>query len=282
MARQCFTLYNILYFLVLLINIHKISCFEDTSPFIFYRSYSSYQSVFSDHVSTTLSGHAFQSLVRASIDCESTYYVFVLQPGLHADDLKHTVMPWIKKSIDIAPERLVVPYGYGDVDVENIIKYVEDKCYIYSIVIDSQSGEYPLLYNETEKILVVQFPPIVGTLEERRDLLTNHDLFLHYLLTSLPHGSKYSMIYISTPGPVIIQHRDASVYSTPMIPVKYNSNNPKGLFSRYSFFSEGIYMIWIILFILFPIFIIALTAISSIKISYGSFELKKDVIKKNK
>ncbi|QSL65548.1 hypothetical protein MERGE_002861 [Pneumocystis wakefieldiae] len=182
----------------------------------------------------------------------------------------------------MAPERLVVPYGYGEVDVENIIKYAEDKCNMHSILINSQSGEYPLLYNMTEKIFVVRFSPILGTLEERRDLLTNHDLFLHYLISSLPHESKYSMIYISTPSPVIIQHRDASIYLAPMIPSKYNSNNPKGLFSRYSFFSEGIYMILIVLFILFPIFIVALTVISSIKISYGSFELKKDVIKKNK
>ncbi|KTW31386.1 hypothetical protein T552_00031 [Pneumocystis carinii B80] len=277
-----FYLVHYFLFFILIINIHKISCFKDTSPFIFYRTYSSFKSIFSDHISITLSGHAFQSLVRSSIDCESGYHVFVLQPGLHADDLKHSVMPWIKNSIDKAPERLVVPYGYGYVDVENIIKYVEDKCYIKSILIDAESGEYPLLYNETEKILILQFPPIVGTMEERRHLLTNHDLFLHFLLASLPHESKYSMIYISTPGPVIIQHRDASVYSTPMIPVKYNSNNPKGLFSKYSFFSEGIYMIWIVLFIIFSILIVALTAISSIKISYGSFELKKDVIKKNK
>lgn len=271
-----------LWFLIFFIWFKNILCFEDTSPFIFYTSYKTQlQSIHSDHISTTLSGHVFQSLVRTSIDCGSRYYVFVLQPGLHADDLKYNIMPWMKRSIDEASESLIIPYGYGDIDIENIIEYVEDKCHIKRILINAQSGAYPLLNDEIQRILMVKFPPIIGTLQERRDLLLNHDLFLHYVLESLPDKSKYIMIYISTPEPIAIQNRNVPTYVTSTVPIKYNFNYPKNLFSTYSFFSEGIYMIWMVLLVLLPIFIIALSAISSIKISYGSFELKKD-IKKNK
>ncbi|KAG4303976.1 hypothetical protein PORY_002629 [Pneumocystis oryctolagi] len=270
--------------LALLISFKGVICFEDTSPFIFYTTYKTQsEPVYSDHTLTTLSGHAFQSFVRASIDCKSEFYVIALQPGLHAEDLKYTSMPLMKGSLDKAVEKLVIQYGYGDIDLENIIEYISDKCNVDRILINVQSGSYPLLTDKERKILYLQFPPLKGSVMERWDLLKHHeDTFIHYLLSSLPHGSKHTVIYVSTPGLIMVQHRDILTETPPIIPIKYNPKQPKELLSKYEFASEGIYMIWIVLLVLFPILIVALTTISSIKISYGAFELKKDAVKKNK
>ncbi|KAG5518369.1 hypothetical protein PMAC_003166 [Pneumocystis sp. 'macacae'] len=270
--------------LLLLISLRSSICFEDTSPFIFFTTYRTQpEPIYPDHTLTTLSGHAFQSFVRASIDCKSTFYVIALQPGLHAEDLKHAAMPSMKVSLNKAMEKLVIPYGYGGLDLDSVIEYVIDKCNADRILIDVQSGSYPLLDGNTKKVLYVQFPPLKGSIMERWDLLKYHeDTFLHYLLASFPHGSEYTMIYVSTPGLTMVQHRDISTDTPPVVPFKYNPKQPKGLFFNYELFSEGIYMIWMVLLVLFPILIVALMAISSIKISYGAFELKKDIIKKNK
>ncbi|CCJ28825.1 unnamed protein product, partial [Pneumocystis jirovecii] len=61
-------------------------------------------------------------------------------------------------------------------------------------------GSYPLLDGSGKKVLYVQFPPLKGPIMERWDLLKHHDVFLHYLLSSFPYGSEYTMIYVSTPG----------------------------------------------------------------------------------
>ncbi|KTW27837.1 uncharacterized protein T551_02804 [Pneumocystis jirovecii RU7] len=269
--------------LVLLISLRSTICFEDTSPLIFFTTYKTQpEPIYPDYVSTTLSGHAFQSFVRSSIDCKSTFYIIALQPGLHAEDLKHDAMPSMKMSLNKAEEKLVIPYGYGGMDLDDVMEYIVEKCNADRILIDAQSGSYPLLDGSGKKVLYVQFPPLKGPIMERWDLLKHHDVFLHYLLSSFPYGSEYTMIYVSTPGLTMAQHRDISTDMPPVVPLKYNPKQSKGLFSKYEFFSEGVYMIWMVLLILFPILVIALMAISSIKISYGAFELKKDVIKKNK
>ncbi|KAG5438429.1 hypothetical protein PCANB_002918 [Pneumocystis canis] len=240
--------------------------------------------IYPNHMLTTLSGHAFYSFIRASIDCKSKYYIIAFQPSLHAEYLKYSTMPLMKESLDKASETLVVPYGYGGIELENIIKYISDKCHSDHIFIDAESGSYPLLDGEDQKILNIRFPPLKGSLKERQNILKHHDKFLHYIITSLPHGSKYTMIYLSTPEQIISQHQDIPTNILPVIPIKYDLKQPKGLFSKYAFLSEGIHMMysWMVLIVLFPILIIALSAISSIKISYGAFELKKNVFKKNK
>ncbi|ORY82504.1 vacuolar ATP synthase subunit S1-domain-containing protein [Protomyces lactucae-debilis] len=243
----------------------SVFAFEDTSPYIFA---STSQHPINQHTGSTLSSGSFRQSVLAALTCEAPTTIIAVQPSIHASDFTHDAAPLFKQTVESAGTKLVVPYGHGEVDVEELVLHIAGQCNALIERITAGHGSHPMYTDDgIPRVLVVTFPTVPEK-QGRLEALNEHDAFLHSLIASVPR-QQYNLIYVSTPAaPSKATYRravpDLSAY-------KSHSNSTGGLFSHYQFFTPGIFMGYMALLLLVPILIVGIKAISSLQISYGAF-----------
>ncbi|KAK9481381.1 BIG/ATPase V1 complex, subunit S1 [Lipomyces japonicus] len=245
--------------------------------------------------SITSSGH-FEDLARKLVlGHQADVYVVVNQPGLHASDFSavsaERTTPNLRKLFDQAETAYAVRNAHGSFDIESLEKHIVDTYGADTVVIDAASDAFSLPTNDGTKVIRLEFPvlPVDYT---RAATLADNDAFL-YSVMSLVRTENYAVIFASTPisrpfakrgtaasNAVPTNTTDAyptGVYGYPTgsafpTEIPEGARTDGSLFTRYQFFTPGIFMSIIASLILIFILGIGLKSIASIKISYDAFE----------
>lgn len=224
---------------------------------------------------STLSSASFRSAALASLQCELPNTIIAIQPSIHASDFENDAAPQIRKYVAHAGSKIVVPYGYGEVDSEEVVSTIAKQCDATIERIDASSMSHPIFEAIDERrLIVVSFPTLPLSNELRKIAMSDNDAFLHSLLKSLP-SQDFNLLYLSTPppaSPASFRRAHISLNDDSASAMKSNRNATGGLFSRYQYFTPGIFMGYMALLILVPVLVVSLKAINSVQVSYKAFE----------
>ncbi|BFZ57818.1 hypothetical protein PYCC9005_004872 [Savitreella phatthalungensis] len=283
--------------------------FEDTSPLIYLSTQEHQQplGLFSSssdssgrrHGSTVQSGASFQSSVLAQVDCSVLTTVVAVQPSIHASDLSSTGdNSGIQKLVNNAAHTFLVPYGHGDIDPAELATKLATHCdaalvqdqvdggsmshpvfdeYENESGTESESGNEGKISEGAKRVVVVTLPSLPMSSDARQMTLADNGAFLTSFLRSLPRKQN-NLVYVSTPPPAAApggsfrRSRDTFDSTTARRSNGTNTDNKGGLFSRYQYFTPGIFMGYMAFILLVPILIIAIGAVASVQISYRAFD----------
>ena len=240
---------------------------------------------------STQSGSAFRTTVLSALTCDpGMATVFAVQPSVHASDLAGERSPLMRKLVSDAKTKMVVPYGHGDVDVAEMARQVAEKCDVREESIERIAGAtmtHPVYDDDDNiqgasgerqsRIIIVDLPTLPVSHDERQMTIGDNEHFLNSLLKSLPRR-EYNLIYVSTPAPAAPGSYRRSHPSlnagSPLLAEKKAKNGTAtgGLFSRYQYFTPGIFMGYMAMLILVPVLIVGLQALNSLQISYRAFD----------
>jgi hypothetical protein len=109
--------------------------------------------------------------------------------------------------------------------------------------------------------------------------LTTADNFLHAVLSNLPAGHAYTVIYYTSPTNALDPWTPEDDSYTAYQHTEFkraagsaaNSTSGRPIFEVYSFLSPGLFMAFFALIPLFVLFYIGLSALTSLKVSYFAF-----------
>ncbi|KAK9333398.1 BIG/ATPase V1 complex, subunit S1 [Lipomyces starkeyi] len=281
--------------LALAASLSAVYAFEDTSPLMLLSSKK--VSAVHDHLSSAsiTSSEHFHDLARKLVsEFQAGTYIVVSQPGLHASDFSATTAesttPHLRKLYQQAETAYAVRNAHGAFNMETLQKHIVDTWGAETVVIDAASDAFTIPSSEKPKLVRVDFPvlPVDYT---RASALADNDAFLYSIMSLLP-SDDFAVIYTSTPisRPFIAKRNavpdvagdapsptNSSDYSNPIstlfptvIPAAARTDG--SIFTRYQFFTPGMFMAIIASMILIVILGVGLNAISSIKISYDAFE----------
>ncbi|KAK9318589.1 vacuolar ATP synthase subunit S1-domain-containing protein [Lipomyces starkeyi] len=275
--------------LALAASLSAVYAFEDTSPLMLLSSKK--VSAVHDHLSSAsiTSSEHFHDLARKLVsEFQAGTYIVVSQPGLHASDFSATTAesttPHLRKLYQQAETAYAVRNAHGAFNRETLEKHIVDTWGAETVVIDAASDAFTIPSSEKPKLVRVDFPvlPVDYT---RASALADNDAFLYSIMSLLP-SDDFAVIYTSTPiSRPFIAKRNAIPYVASDAPSPINSSdysNPTviaaaartdgSIFTRYQFFTPGMFMAIIASTILVVILGVGLNAIASIKISYEAFE----------
>lgn len=196
-----------------------------------------------------------------------------IQPAIHASDFNENAAPLIRDYVSHAGSKIVVPYGHGEIDPEKVVGHIANQCGSRVERIDAGLMSHPIFEDDDAKVLVVTFPTLPLSVEQRRLAINDNDAFLHSLIQSLS-TKDFNLLYLSTPppaAPASFRRAHISLDDEPVSSTKSNSTSGR-LFSHYQFFTPGIFMGYMALLILVPVLIVGLQAINSLQVSYRAFD----------
>jgi hypothetical protein len=185
--------------------------------------------------------------------CSSEAYIIASVPGLHASHFKGEFRR-LKSVFDTVQEwdRLVIPYGLGNVDSGKLIEAVKtcgsDKLNEILVQDVYDAGMIWLGFIDLDD-------DIANILSQYKD---------------------YTLIILGNPA-LDSQALDSQMVASNDTEIVYQN----GLFHRYQFFTPGIMMGFMTAIVLIPIGYIAITLLHSIQIPYRSFDFKAATTKKN-
>lgn len=196
-----------------------------------------------------------------------------IQPAIHASDFDEDAAPLVRQYVSQAGSKIVIPYGHGEIDEEEVVSHIAHQCGSRIERIDASLMSHPIYEDDEPKVLVVTFPTLPLSSQQRKLAINDHDAFLHSLIQSLPTRD-FNLLYLSTPPPAApASFRRAHISLDEATASQSKSNSTTGgLFSHYQFFTPGIFMGYMALLILVPVLIVALQAINSLQVSYRAFD----------
>ncbi|KAK9452640.1 BIG/ATPase V1 complex, subunit S1 [Dipodascopsis uninucleata] len=285
--------------LVAFASLSSVFAFEDTSPLMLLSSKMTPE--VHNHLSSVSisSAEHFHDLAKKLVsNCQADAYIVVSQPGLHASDFSATsehTTPNLRKLFDQASTSYAVRNAHGVFDIDNLEKHIVDTWGADTVVVDAASDAFSI--SESKPQLVhVDFPalPVDFT---RANVLAENDAML-YSIMSLLKTENYAVVYASSPisRPYISKRSPVPYVSDSASPTNtsdyyyptgtmgyptgsmYPTMIPEGartdgsIFTRYQFFTPGMFMSIIASVILIIILGVALKSIASVKISYDAFE----------
>ncbi|KAK9460690.1 vacuolar ATP synthase subunit S1-domain-containing protein [Lipomyces oligophaga] len=291
--------------LALAASLTAVQAFEDTSPLMLLAS----QMIPSVHEqmsgASIVSASHFQDLAHKMVsDHKADAYVVVSQPGLHASDFsavgQEQKTPNLRSLYEKAATAYAIRNAHGNFDVDLLEKHIVDTWGADTLVVDSASDASAQVKPTSEKTQVVrvEFPALPNDLS-RSNALVDNDVFLASIL-SLLNSENIAIVYSSTPiaRPYVAKRNTATeedvtpsyvdeligtlpdgtiVYPT-STGTGYPTMIPEGartdgsIFTRYQFFTAGLFMSIIAAIVLLAILGVGLKSIASIKISYEAFE----------
>ncbi|KAK9240408.1 BIG/ATPase V1 complex, subunit S1 [Lipomyces kononenkoae] len=288
--------------LALVASLSAVYAFEDTSPLMLLSS--KRVPVIHDHLSSAAitSSEHFHDLARKLVsEFQASTYVVVSQPGLHASDFSaataDATTPHLRKLYKQAETSYAVRNAHGAFDMDGLEKHIVDTWGADTIVIDAASDAFSIPSSEKPKLVRVDFPvlPVDYT---RSSALADNDAFLYSIMSLLP-SEDFAVIYTSTPiSRPFVAKRNPVSYVDGEAPSPTNTSDnlyptgafgyptgtllptmiPEGartdgsVFTRYQFFTPGMFMAIIASVVLVAILGVGLKSISSIKISYDAFQ----------
>ncbi|KAK9377096.1 BIG/ATPase V1 complex, subunit S1 [Lipomyces chichibuensis] len=267
-------------------SLSAVYAFEDTSPLMLLASKKI--SAVHDHLSSAsiTSAEHFHDLARKLVsEFQAGTYIVVSQPGLHASDFStataESTTPHLRKLYQQAETAYAVRNAHGAFSMETLEKHIVDTWGAETIVIDAASDAFTIPSSENPKLVRVDFPvlPVDYT---RASALADNDAFL-YSIMSLLSSDDFAVVYTSTPisRPFIAKRNAVSYASDATTPINSSdysntlaaaARTDGSIFTRYQFFTPGMFMAIIASIILVVILGVGLYSIASIKISYDAFE----------
>lgn len=223
---------------------------------------------------STLASSSFRASALSALSCEVPNTIVAIQPSIHASDFNDDSAPMIRKYVSQAGSKIVVPYGHGEIDSEDLVSHIAHLCEARIERIDAGTMSHPVYDLDERRVIAVTFPTLPLSIAQRRIALNDHDAFLHSLVQSLP-SREYNLLYLSTPppaSPASFRRQHVSFAGDVSPYRKTNGTSGGGLFRHYQFFTPGIFMGYMALLILVPVLIVGLQAINSLQISYKAFE----------
>ncbi|KAK9467639.1 BIG/ATPase V1 complex, subunit S1 [Lipomyces arxii] len=290
--------------LALAASLTAVSAFEDTSPLMLLSSKK--VDAINEQLSSAsiTSADHFHELARKLVSgLKADTYVVVSQPGLHASDFvaAERATPNLRKLYDSAESAFAVRNAHGSFDVDSLEKHIVDTWGADTVVIDAAANAFSVPASEKPQVVRLEFPALPVDIT-RSSVLSDNDAFL-YSVMSMLKSEDFAVIYTSTPisrpyvakrNPVAVAaaEEDAEVvaasattefvyptgvmgYPTGTIlptEIPEGARTDGSIFTRYQFFTPGMFMGIIASIVLLVILGFALKSISSIKISYEAFE----------
>ncbi|THY78449.1 BIG1-domain-containing protein [Aureobasidium pullulans] len=270
------------------------NAFKDASPFVLY-STSQLEGQSLD--ANIISAQELQKGIEYRLqDCPSDTYIFVSQPGVSTNDLtvsKST--PHLRRRLlgkdDKVKSILAVKNVVGDVDARRLTLSTSRECnkqstrLFRSLVLDGKEGNIPTQHFD---MIVVHFPELPNTQDDRESALLQADSYLNSLLESL---DSYTVLYapLSSLSPPQSQHPEQYEMDEPYpsnmhtdlkrdlnshVSRASNASNPQDglpLFEKYQFLSPGIFMGGVVSILLFSILYVGVSAIANLEVSYMAF-----------
>jgi len=253
--------------------------FKDTSPF-FYLSTSKLSTPFPSD-SLTPASTISNALLDVAGTCQSTTYIIAHQPTVSIEDFEAPgAAPHLRRFVvngtDGLHEHHVVPEVWGAVDIRAIANVLLHKCGAAIVIVNPSTGEIPTLSTGTD-VLEITFDAIPSNdkASSRHHKLSDHDNFLHAVISNMPTGHAYTLIYYTSPTNALdyrTQAQDPFVHSE-FKRAESHATNTTGapLFEKYSFLSPALLMGFFTLIPLFALFYVGLSALTSLKVSYFAF-----------
>ncbi|KAL8750201.1 MAG: hypothetical protein Q9199_007226 [Rusavskia elegans] len=270
--------------------------FTDTSPFFMFST---------SELLTSSPQIASASTVQETITsqlskCPSDTYIVVIQPGVHAEDYSDSyAAPHLRRKVSGEDKRIrstmSVSDVLGQVNAEEIVGIVEEKCGAALLRIDASTGSFTIGDDPKPRIINVDFPALPSASKERVSKLKENDVFLSSILDLLP-TSKYTVIYTTSPYTAhkSTEHVEPEMYemdssfssSQSHLGIKRdfsvhgkraedggNVTLPDApLFEKYQYFTPGIFMGIIVILPLFMILYVGILAVGSLQVSYAAFD----------
>ncbi|CAL8579779.1 hypothetical protein XPA_005510 [Xanthoria parietina] len=272
------------------------NAFTDTSPFFMFST-----SELLTSSPQIASASSVQDTITSQLSkCPSDTYIVVTQPGVHAEDYSDRyAAPHLRRKVSGEDDRIrstmSVTDVLGQVNTEEIVGIVGDKCGAASLRIDASTGSFTIGDDPKPRIINVDFPALPSASKERASKLKENDVFLSSILDLLP-TSKYTVLYTTSPytAPKSTQHVEPEMYemdssfssSQAHMGIKrdfgahgkraeddQNVTLPDApLFEKYQYFTPGIFMGLIVILPLFLILYVGISAVGSLQVSYAAFD----------
>ncbi|CUS14549.1 unnamed protein product [Tuber aestivum] len=281
--------------LLVALSLPIATAFQDTSPFILYSSSKFEKPSASSQIATTA---VVSSISRDIIKlCASEAYILVQQSGAHASDFASSkAAPTLYAASQAAEgSSFTVDNVYEqDVDAESLTeimaRYAEEMCDAEIEEVDAKTGSFGGFNDMKPKVIRVDFAELPTERKARMKALRENgecwtygifmgtiliatDSFLQSIISLIP-TSRYTLIYTTTP-----LSTQFNIQSTPSGELRRredpkNTTRPAvgSLFSRYQFFTPGIFMGYLAGFFLLAILYVAISSVSSLTVTYGAFE----------
>lgn len=110
----------------------------------------------------------------AALTCDVPTTILAIQPSIHASDFTNDAAPLFKQTVESAGTKLVVPYGHGTIDTEELIVRISEQCHAVVERIDATHGSHPLYTGDgIARLLVVTFGLVPET-QGRTEALNEH------------------------------------------------------------------------------------------------------------
>ncbi|RPA93991.1 BIG1-domain-containing protein [Choiromyces venosus 120613-1] len=254
------------------------TAFQDASPFILYSS-SKFEkpSASSQIASTAAVSSIAQNIIKL---CASEAYILVHQPGVHASDFAsskaaptlYTALQATEGSsftVDNVYERGVEAESLTEI----MTRYAEETCDAEVEEVDAKTGSFGGFDDMKPKVIRLDFDELPTERKARMRALKENDSFLQSVISLIP-TSRYTLIYTTTPLSTQIKVQSAPPGELRRRDDHKNTTGPAvgSLFSRYQFFTPGIFMGYVVGFFLVTILYVGISSLSSLTVTYGAFE----------
>ncbi|PUU80673.1 vacuolar ATP synthase subunit S1-domain-containing protein [Tuber borchii] len=254
------------------------TAFQDASPFILYSSSKFEKPSGSSQIATTAAVSSIaQNIIKL---CASEAYILVQQPGAHASDFASPeAAPTLYAALQaIEGSSFTVDNVHGkDGEAESLTeilaRYAEETCDAEVEEVDAKTASFGGFDDMKPKVIRVDFAELPIGKKARMKALRENDSFLQSIISLIP-TSKYTLIYTATPLSTQLKVSSAPSSELRRRDDHENTTLPAigTLFSRYQFFTPGIFMGYLVGFFLLAILYVGISSVSSLTVTYGAFE----------
>ncbi|KAF9970898.1 hypothetical protein BGZ73_006250 [Actinomortierella ambigua] len=215
---------------------------DHTRPFLAWSPQSLRHELKAD--SAIVSSKDVVSNLNKLVDCSHKVVLFVDESELHASDLKQG-RSGLKREITDAKYSTQIAFVHGSLDFEELAEKQANKCHATLVKADS-----------TAPISSIQTPAFVY-LHLSAGASETQDRALESALSTIKEQAKndYLVVYSSSKAKNPLTRRRLDVRQEPDAP----GTQPSGLFHKYTFFSQGIYMALLLMFLVVPIILIGVS-----------------------
>ncbi len=248
----------------------------------------------SDASSFASSSDGFISLVKDKVDdfCSVTSnFILIENPGLNTGDisLSKNVPNFSKLLKDAGNDNVAIISNVAQskedsLSIEEFATYIKENCGGEIITADTKRI-FEIENNSNEKnIIVIRFDELTTVTNNRLNQLEAHDNIIEAALDTVGKDNLF-VVYFSTFYEEPTLGKDTRTWSPSSKILRSNSTKPvipgnDNLFTKYQFFTPGIFMGTFVSLFLVSVLIVALSWISDLQISYKSFEKKPDIYTK--
>ncbi|KAJ7645949.1 vacuolar ATP synthase subunit S1-domain-containing protein [Mycena polygramma] len=236
--------------------------FSDTSPVVSWSSHSS--STLNALPSKFSHSHSLLDAILSSEDvCGHDAIVFVDQPELHASDLRNLPSnTHLTRSLSASPSSRQFPYvsTHASVDISALLDSAAQRC--GSRLVSFAPGQGVSLSEGSKHIVSLNFPPLAGMAQERKDAMLKHDALLASELATLAATfPNYLIIYTGSSSPSFAKR------AAPMaVTSTRNGTSTGGILAHYQLLTPGIITTLLItFFILVPVIMVGIQSLVSIQ-----------------